>query len=446
MRLAPPVEQMIFEKIQPETKEERANTFKHLFEGGYFLYYDSEQRVDRSNQEVSFSVLLRRNSSQVIALSKHDVRIQVSVAGKYHVNDQFAVPFRGPTLHTRTLSCPRDSYFCKPIVVFRQRYIMYPYYRISFRFLNLDELYNSGFLDDVLFTKFEFTNREYTTFETSLRLVFLFASMVIFVFYMVSLFWSQEWKFCKTEQKWIALLLSVLILFNNPFFIADWSASHWFFPTLEILFQSTFAFVFLLFIMVMTHSALVHPSNRGILFYLPKIILVSILWILITAVLCWERFGELNDPSMDIAEMNYFYLLKIAIAVLGTIIVCQIGFHTVKAIVGDDIIRTVHNAFDNGDTALNMKTSGDRFKVLFFLNILVLLIIAVDYASFLLFDYANNAAQYLSLFPLVNYYAILLAIFFLPSNQPDFSGHAIIEPEIFKLVHDEDKKRTAQLE
>jgi bacteriorhodopsin len=31
MRLAPPVEQMIFEKIQPETKEERANTFKHLF-------------------------------------------------------------------------------------------------------------------------------------------------------------------------------------------------------------------------------------------------------------------------------------------------------------------------------------------------------------------------------------------------------------------------------
>jgi hypothetical protein len=62
--------------------------------------------VDRSNQEISFSVLLRRNSSQVIALSKHDVRIQVSVAGKHHVNDQFAVPFRGPTLHTRTLSCP----------------------------------------------------------------------------------------------------------------------------------------------------------------------------------------------------------------------------------------------------------------------------------------------------------------------------------------------------
>jgi hypothetical protein len=73
------------------------------------------------------------------------------------------------------------------------------------------------------------------------------------------------------------------------------------------------------------------------------------------------------------------------------------------------------------------------------------LIIAVDYASFLLFDYANNAAQYLSLFPLVNYYAILLAIFFLPSNQPDFSGHAIIEPEVFKLAHGEDNKRTAQL-
>ena len=41
----------------------------------------------------------------------------------------------------------------------------------------------------------------------------------------------------------------------------------------------------------------------------------------------------------------------------------------------------------------------------------------------LLVDYANNAAQYLSFFPLYNFYCVTLAIFFLPSNTVEDDAH-----------------------
>lgn len=44
----------------------------------------------------------------------------------------------------------------------------------------------------------------------------------------------------------------------------------------------------------------------------------------------------------------------------------------------------------------------------------------------LFIDYANNAAQYLSFYPLYNFYCITLAIFFLPSNTIEDDAHEVI--------------------
>jgi len=260
-------------------------------------------------------------------------------------------------------------------------------------------------------------------------------SAVVTLFYMASLLYSQEWSYCKTEQKWVALFLLGLNMFNNPFFIGEWTANHWFFPLLNILFQSTFAAIFLLFILVMTHSALVAPKQRTFLsFYLPKFFLVSALWLLITLVLSWERFNEVTDPTISMKDIPFFGSLRIIIAFIGALLLLQILFYMVKAVGGNDIVETANNTIDDPRGAIDLKSSRTRFKMFFILTFVLLLIVAADFVTFVMFDYANNAAQYLSLLPLANYYGILLAIFFLPSNQIDNSGEAVINPELFKTT------------
>ncbi len=398
------------------------------------LVADTETRVKKANQEISFSVLLKQKKS-FQGLFKNDLLMDVTVSGKYERGDTYQEPFRQIQRHNRTLTCSNSGYFCEPLIVFKQRYIVYPYYQVTIRFLNVKELYESGFFEDVLFTKFEYTNTEYTAFETTVRAIFLIMSSVVSLFYIVSLLYSQQWSYCKTEQKWIALLLVALNLFNNPFFIAEWTANHWFFPLLNIVFQSTFAAIFLLFILVMTHSALVAPNRRTFLsFYFPKIFLVSILWILITLVFSWERFNEVTDPTIHLTDIPFFGPLRIIIGLIGTILLLQVLFNMVRAVTGgENVARNMNETLDDPRGALDLKSSTVRFKMFFILTFFLLLIVAADFISFVLFDYANHAAQYLSLLPLVNYYGILLAIFFLPSNEVDNSGQAVIAPELFKI-------------
>lgn len=124
----------------------------YVQKGGYQLLGDTEERVTKANQEVSFAVLLRQ-SSQLKGIVKNDLQLEVSAMGKLNARDSFGDPFRNIERHVRSLDCSDDSYFCKPIVVFRQRYIRYPFYRIAVKFLNLGDLYDKGFLDDVVFTR-----------------------------------------------------------------------------------------------------------------------------------------------------------------------------------------------------------------------------------------------------------------------------------------------------
>lgn len=54
--------------------------------------------------------------------------------------------------HTRFLDCSTSgqSYFCAPLVVFRERFITHNYYSVKVTVTNLADLYQMGILDDVL--------------------------------------------------------------------------------------------------------------------------------------------------------------------------------------------------------------------------------------------------------------------------------------------------------
>jgi hypothetical protein len=147
---------------------------------------------------------------------------------------------------------------------------------------------------------------------------------------------------------------------------------------------------------------------------------------------CWERFNELSDPTIDIKDVSFFGPLRIYIAAVAVMVVILIAYRTVKAITGGSLVEyTIEALNQDTSSSLQFKTQGSRFKVFFVLTFLVVFTLAANYLTFILFDYANNAAQYLSLFPIVNYYAFLLAIYFLPSNQVEV-GTSLIVPDTFK--------------
>lgn len=52
-------------------------------------------------------------------------------------------------------------------------------------------------------------------------------------------------------------------------------------------------------------------------------------------------------------------------------------------------------------------------------------------------DYVNNAAQYLSFFPLYNFYCVTLAIFFLPSNKPEDDAQERLASNTLQLDDDD---------
>lgn len=89
---------------------------------------------------------------------------------------------------------------------------------------------------------------------------------MVTIFYIVYLFKHQKWSYCKTEQKFIIIVLLSIMMFNSmyhsfvflpfldPLFIGDWLGGNWFFSFINIFNISTFVAVLTLFVMVVTHS------------------------------------------------------------------------------------------------------------------------------------------------------------------------------------------------
>ena len=73
------------------------------------------------------------------------------------------------------------------------------------------------FLDPGFEIRFDFTNENYTQFSTIFKMTFMMTSLFVTFFYFSFVLIKQQWKYWKTEQKWILILLFSLLLFNSKF-------------------------------------------------------------------------------------------------------------------------------------------------------------------------------------------------------------------------------------
>ncbi|XP_066592166.1 transmembrane protein 181 [Prorops nasuta] len=247
--------------------------------------------------------------AKLSTLNNEDERYEKSFEVRVSVNgltkDNNAKPVVTPGMDrnsSRKLNCDRQ--FCEEFVIAHIGYLDFCYYEINVRFYGLQSFYQHYIIKSITFY-FKHYNPAFTQIEIWLRFIFLFITFGIMCWFVHSLrkYSIQDWSI---EQKWLFILLPLLILYDNPLFPLTFLVNSWIPDVINASFQTTFQCAILLFWLCAYHS-LRQNDRRFITFYLPKVFIVGLLWISILTSSTWAHYTELEDPAYNyvIAASNY---------------------------------------------------------------------------------------------------------------------------------------------
>ncbi|KAL0481512.1 8 TM domain-containing transmembrane protein [Acrasis kona] len=408
--------------------------------------------LQRSHQEISFSLLFKETDT-VKGIDRAGLVIETEVSTV--TSDNVTEIVQPLTNHTRPLKCSNNNYFCDPIITFFNRFLLHDrVFIVNVRIEELEQLYKSGQIEDVIYSRIEITHPNYTIFETIIRSTFVVTSIIVLFYYAVMLFRMQTWSYCRMEQKWILVLLTSLTLFNNPFFIGTWLTDHVYtWLILNIFFQSTTICLVLLFVLITSHvaSQAIQETRTFVKFYLPKLFLVGCLWIFITVTSLWERFNQMEsfdqaiDPTMTIPFAEQ---IDWVVTALSIFIVIVILYYIVRAVIGQSMLSKNNRAVGLSYSYYRSRYSvSNKYKFFLCTTLIMVFLIGGFYLSLYFSEYANSAVQHLCILPLINYYVITMALFFLPSTKIEEMsvGGEVVSPSFFGDDEYEDEKGTLRL-
>ncbi|KAF7254400.1 hypothetical protein EYD10_00419 [Varanus komodoensis] len=196
------------------------------------------------------------------------VQLDQPYDNKWKVNFNMSVTIRGVVENasvkyfnkesynrTRTLSCAQQ---CAEIIVVHLGYLNYTRYEITVAFEKLSHDYH--------IKSFNFTWKTYNPTFSQVEIWFRFV-FVVFTFIVTCLFAHSLRKFSMRdwgiEQKWMSILLPLLLLYNDPFFPLSFLINSWFPGMLDDLFQSLFLCALLLFWLCVYHGIRVQKSSSN---------------------------------------------------------------------------------------------------------------------------------------------------------------------------------------
>jgi len=237
-------------------------------------------------------------------------------------------------------------------------------------------------------------------FELWFRFTFLVLSFIAVIIYAhrLRIFSWPEWTI---EQKWAIILLFGLMAYDNPVYPLEILVNGWFPIFLNRLLYATFIVLILLFWLTMFDGIRLDSNSRTFKwFYLPKLILLGLFWIVGITVFTWAALQSVNDPAYNASsELPGFLFFQVFELILVLVYLFWLVFVMCRAC---------------GD----MKTLpflGVRVK--FFAGFTLLVIFTV--LGGLIFGSIgfqfNNAAEFLSYMALFNLYCYTLAFVYLPA-------------------------------
>jgi len=142
--------------------------------------------------------------------------------------------------------------------------------------------------------------------------------MVVFGTYMWALSKTAP-KYRSYEQYWLAVLLFLLLFFNDPLFVLEIFTPGPFWSGLYVVTMTLYLAALLLFWLcvldIVRSKAYWQEEARklGWQFYLPKLVLVALIWTLTISVYFWVRAQNYNDPTYSSpSDFSNYRIVKAA--------------------------------------------------------------------------------------------------------------------------------------
>ncbi|XP_055046500.1 transmembrane protein 181 isoform X1 [Misgurnus anguillicaudatus] len=330
----------------------------------------------------------------------------------------------------RSLHCTANQQICDEIIVLHLGYLNYTQYHINISFRGLDDL-----KDDIKNVTFvlKMYNATFSQVEIWFRFVFVVMTFIVTCMFAHSLrkFSMRDWGI---EQKWMSILLPLLLLYNDPFFPLSFLMNSWFPGTLDAFFQATFLCALLLFWLCVYHGIRVQGERKFWTFYVPKLVMVGLLWLSAVTLGIWQTVNELQDPTYQYkVDIQNFQGMKIFFLLLVGLYVLYLVFLVVRAC----------------SELKNMPYTDLRLKFLTALTLVVLMISMVilylRFGSRALQDnfvaelstHYQNSAEFLSFYGLLNFYLYTLAFVYSPSKNALYDSQLKDNPA-FSMLNDSD--------
>ncbi|CAH8541943.1 unnamed protein product [Schistosoma turkestanicum] len=266
--------------------------------------------INRAPFEQNARVSVNINTSIKVQIPSHLATVNIgSATSKSDPDYENSMVQMGPVYNrTVQVNCPGTR--CDELFLFHLIPIDFTIYKFRVTFYH--ELINNhlefeDYKDKHSLFKIisvDFILQYYTTEFTYMELVVKFMLFVISELITIW-FYIRMKKFnlnCWTiEQHCLAMLLPLLILYNNPLYPLRYLTINWFPSCLDYLFQITFVAV-LLFVWLCIYHGIRISKRTFQKFYLPKICLISIFWLIIFLIITWKVYVEHHEPVFDFLE------------------------------------------------------------------------------------------------------------------------------------------------
>ncbi|XP_012249416.1 transmembrane protein 181 isoform X1 [Bombus impatiens] len=413
----------------------------------------SEQRAHVNGSEVATgpfmmkTPLLSTYSQQLWVIAKlltsnndderYDKSFQISISIDGITIDHKLIPVLSSEAghnRTRHLKCERQM--CEELVVAHLGFLDYSYYIITVHFHGLESFHQRYNIRDLTFY-FKNYNPAFTEFEIWFRFIFLLIAFGVMCWFGHSLrkYQLHDWSI---EQKWISILLPLLILYNNPLFPMTFLVNSWVPGMIDAILQTTFLCAVLMFWLCVYHG-LRQNERRLITFYLPKVLVVGLLWCSAFILATWLRCTELEDPTYNyVLDTSNYFGFKVFFFTVG-------GFYIAY------LLLLILRAYSE---LRSMPYFDLRLRFLTLLAAVVSLVcgcvtarqfgagIFEDSFASRLTTYYRSSAQFMALYGLLNFYLYTMAYVYAPAYQQVYGQHSSITKDnpTFSMINDSDEE------
>ncbi|XP_065081918.1 transmembrane protein 181 [Ochlerotatus camptorhynchus] len=332
---------------------------------------------------------------------------------------------------TRHLTCSRDA--CDEFIVLHLGFLDYAHYIITVRFIGLDGFHHRYNINSVQFY-FKTYNPAFTQIEIWFRFIFLLFTFIVTCWFAHTLrkYPIYDWSI---EQKWMSILLPLLLLYNNPVFPLIFLINSWLPGMLDAIFQATFLCALLLFWLCIYHG--LRQNERKLLtFYVPKLIVILPIWLCAVVLATWES-NEMKDPTyshfVDTANYNgfkMFFYISGAMYLLYLVLLILRAYSELRSMPFFDMRLKFLTLLMLFVLAISLTVTMCRFGFG---------ILEDNFVAQLNTTY-KSSAQFMCFYGLLNFYIYTMAYVYSPNGRPLHEATITKDNPAFSMINDSDEE------